>query len=410
MRSPCYFNRLLGSAQLIIGMLICVILSPWISDATAKQITFAWDPNTEPNLGGYRLHYGPVSRSYNSVIDVGNQTRYTVFDLDDNQTYYFAVTAYTINDTFESGYSNEVHTGGDSALLASQESPSEGSYESGIGLIRGWVCGASTVEMEIDGGERLKAAYGTRRTDTETVCGTADTGYGLTYNWNALGDGIHTLRALADGTEFSRVNFYVTTLGETYLQGISGEYPLPDFPQSGSETVVGWSEVHQNFVIVGSHTESGIVNQNGVEAGEATAVLAHQESPSEGSYESGIGLIRGWVCNASTVEVEIDGGERLKAAHGTSRPDTASLCGTADTGYGLIYNWNTLGDGVHSLRALADGVEFAKIVFTVTTLGQEYLRDVPAYERILSNFPSTGKETTVRWSEPHQNFMIVGFH
>ena len=405
-------RRLINNDQSIIWILIYSILSLWDTEIFAKQVTLAWDANPERNLGGYRIYYGLASRSYSSMVDVGNQTNYTIFDLDDHRTYYFAVTAYNIKGTIESSFSNEVSTGGSSLPLASQESPSEGSHESGVGLIRGWVCNASAVEVEIDGGERLRAAYGTRRTDTEAVCGTANTGYGLTYNWNLLGDGVHTLRVLADGVEFGRVSFRVTTLGATYLQGISGEYSLPDFPQPGDQVAVRWSEPHQNFVIFGANPNRGTTHSSGVPHNNAvrhSTGLAFQESPSEGSYESGVGLIRGWVCNASTVEVEIDGGARLKAAYGTRRADTEAVCGTANTGYGLTYNWNLLGDGVHTLRVLADGVEFDRVSFNVSTLGQDYLRGLPPYQHTLSNFPNTGRNVTLGWSEAHQNFVIVGF-
>jgi hypothetical protein len=232
----------------------CCILSSWATAIFAKQVTLAWDANTERNLGGYRLYYGPASRSYTSVIDVGNQTNYTFFDLEDDKAYYFAVTAYNSKQTFESGFSNEVNTASSNTPLAFQESPSEGSYESGVGLIRGWVCNASIVEVEIDGGERLKAAYGTRRADTAAVCGTADTGYGLTYNWNLLGDGVHALRALADGVEFANVAFTVTTLGQAYLRNVPAyEHTLSNFPNTGRNTALRWSEAHQNFVMVGFH-------------------------------------------------------------------------------------------------------------------------------------------------------------
>ncbi len=388
------------------------LLLLWSPAVFARQVTLEWDANTESNLGGYRLYYGPASRQYTAAVDVGNQTRYTLFDLDDAADYYFAVTAYDIRRKIESDYSNEVSTAGGSMPIASQESPSAGSYESGVGLIRGWVCNASRVEVEIDGGERLVVAYGTQRPDTAAVCGAANTGYGLTYNWNLLGDGPHTLRVLADGVEFSRVNFHVTTLGEPYLQGIGADFVLPDFPQSGGGVAVRWSEAHQNFVLVGANANRSSASRNGpatVAAQRRAAPLASQESPSAGSYESGVGLIRGWVCNAARVEVEIDGGERLVAGYGTQRPDTAAVCGATNTGYGLPYNWNLLGDGPHTLRVLADGVEFANVVFTVTTLGTDYLRNVPEYQYTVPNFPSTGSNTTLRWSEPHQNFIVAGF-
>ncbi|GAX59620.1 hypothetical protein SCALIN_C04_0108 [Candidatus Scalindua japonica] len=53
------------------------------------------------------IYSGISSRNYDSVNDVGNQTSYTMQNLVEGQTYYFAVTAYdTANN--ESGYSEEV--------------------------------------------------------------------------------------------------------------------------------------------------------------------------------------------------------------------------------------------------------------------------------------------------------------
>ena len=52
---------------------------------------------------------------------------------------------------------------------------------------------------------------------------------GLLFNWNLLGDGIHTVRALADGEAFGRATFTVTTLGVEFLQGTQGETLVADF-------------------------------------------------------------------------------------------------------------------------------------------------------------------------------------
>ena len=52
---------------------------------------------------------------------------------------------------------------------ASLESPSAGSFqESGVSLIRGWVCQASRIEISIDNGPVQRVAYGTVRPDTQT--------------------------------------------------------------------------------------------------------------------------------------------------------------------------------------------------------------------------------------------------
>ena len=67
----------------------------------------AWDPNTESDLAGYRVHYGTASGSYTVHTDVHNVTTYTVTGLTAGQTYYFAATAYDASGN-ESGYSNPV--------------------------------------------------------------------------------------------------------------------------------------------------------------------------------------------------------------------------------------------------------------------------------------------------------------
>jgi hypothetical protein len=285
--------------------------------------------------------------------------------------------------------------------LANLESPSPDSFvESGIGLIRGWVCDAERVEISLNGGPLQAVAYGTERLDTAGACGRVNTGFGLTQNWNRIGDGVHNLRAFADGVEFADVNFTVVTLSaEEFPTGLRGEYPLRDFPMAGSSPRVRWSEPHQNFVFARAVTipSAPDVPEN---------PRARLESPTQGSFESGIGLIRGWVCQAERVEVRLNGGSLQRIAYGTERLDTAGVCGTPNTGFGLTFNWNALGDGVHNLRAFADGVEFAHVNFAVTTLGGEFLTGLRR-QYSLGDFPSAGQTTEVRWSQPHQNFVVA---
>jgi hypothetical protein len=72
----------------------------------AGTVTLAWDPNNEPDLAGYILHYGTTSGTYTHAVDVGNVITNTVADLD-GSTYFFAVTAYNTSG-LESDFSNEV--------------------------------------------------------------------------------------------------------------------------------------------------------------------------------------------------------------------------------------------------------------------------------------------------------------
>jgi hypothetical protein len=287
--------------------------------------------------------------------------------------------------------------------LANLESPSPDSFvESGIGLIRGWVCQADRIDVSINNGPRQEVAYGTRRADTTTVCGHPNTGFGLTFPWYVLGEGVHNLRAFADDVEFANVNFTIATLGaEDFLTGLRGEYTLADFPVVGHSPKVRWSEPHQNFVFARARS---IPNAPPVSPHTLRAAL---ESPTQGSFESGIGLIRGWVCDAEQVEISINNRPFQAIAYGTRRADTISTCGDANNGFGLTFNWNTLGDDVHRLRARADGVDFADVNFAVTTLGgPEFLTGLRR-EYSLGDFPSAGQTTEVRWSEPHQNFIVA---
>ncbi|MBE2294464.1 MAG: fibronectin type III domain-containing protein [Phycisphaerales bacterium] len=393
------------SLLVVAGILGCL---SGISTAQTTQVTLAWDASTSPNVRGYTLYYGHSSRNYSTSINVGNKTRYTLTGLEAGTTYYFAVAAYGRTKAIRSNFSNEIrYPASTASSMAQMESPQSGSFESGVGLIRGWACQAGIVTIQIDGGAVQRVAYGTVRDDTAEICGDADNGFGYTINWNTVGEGAHNLRAFADGVEFANIDFTVSTLGVDYLQGASAEYVLSNFPATSNDIMLRWSEPHQNFVIANA-------NPNAVEPLSVVTALpeafpAYLESPQSGSFESGVGLIRGWACQAGMVAVQIDGGAVRPVAYGTARSDTVGVCGDANNGFGYTINWNTVGEGVHNLRAFVDGVEFANIDFTVTTFGVGYLQGASA-EYVLSNFPVTGNSIMLRWSEPHQNFVITDGH
>ena len=276
------------------------------------------------------------------------------------------------------------------------ENPPPDSFQSGIGVISGWACAAQEIEISFNGGPRLKAAVGTIREDTQGVCGDTNNGFGLLYNWNRLGDGAHTVAAYADGEEFASVQVIVTTLGEEFLRGASGSFPLSDFPTPGETRTLRWQQAQQNFVITTGNP------QGGGTSGAAPHVL---ENPQPGSFQSGVGVISGWACEAQAIEVSFDGGPRIQAGTGTIREDTQGVCGDTNNGFGLLYNWNRLGDGVHTVTAYADGVEFAEVTVTVTTLGAEFRRGL-SREVNIPDFPEVGTDAVLQWQEARQNFVI----
>lgn len=77
--------------------------------------TLSWDVNQGPGVAGYKIYYGNTARSgdcpsnsgYPYNVDVGNNTSYTINDLETNKTYYFSITSYNASG-MESCFSQEV--------------------------------------------------------------------------------------------------------------------------------------------------------------------------------------------------------------------------------------------------------------------------------------------------------------
>lgn len=72
----------------------------------SAQITLEWQASSG-DVAGYNVYQGTSSGDYDVVLDIGDWTSVTIADLADGEAYYFAVTAYDLQDN-ESGYSNEV--------------------------------------------------------------------------------------------------------------------------------------------------------------------------------------------------------------------------------------------------------------------------------------------------------------
>ena len=100
-------------AYILALMLYSLLLaSDW---ARADEITLAWDPNSEPDLAGYRL-YGQTEGEDSDfrllatipLADIDPQApQHTVFDLMPDTQYRFTITAYNLSGD-ESGLSNSV--------------------------------------------------------------------------------------------------------------------------------------------------------------------------------------------------------------------------------------------------------------------------------------------------------------
>ena len=278
------------------------------------------------------------------------------------------------------------------------ENPGAASFQSGIGLISGWVCDAEEVEIVLNG-EPQEAAYGTARLDTEAVCGDSDNGFGLLFNWNLLGDGEHEVVALVDGVELDRATVTVTTLGAEFLRDVTGTCTAADFP-TGDETVtLVWQQTQQNFVIAEGAAPAGPTNRAG------TPGVGYLENPGPNSFQSGIGVLSGWACEGTEVIIELNG-QPQPAAYGTERLDTLEMCGDTANGFGLLFNWNLLGEGEHEVVAVVDGEELGRATVRVTTLGAEFVRGAEG-ECVVEDFPMPGETVTLEWQQNSQNFVIT---
>ena len=158
----------------------------------------------------------------------------------------------------------------------------------------------------------------------------------------------------------------------------------------------------------------------------ATDARGSLDNPPNGGFRSGIGLISGWVCAASDVEVRIttDRGiprGTLQVAYGTSRPDVPlnSSCTNPNAGFGMTYNFNHLAEGMYTITAYADGdTQIGEPrTFEVVHLEEFALSDTNRFLQladdvqdrgvcIVPDFPVTGERTWLRWEQSTQNFVI----
>jgi hypothetical protein len=60
----------------------------------SSALTLAWDQNTEPDIEGYRVHYGTAPSNYKNTVETGGSTIVEIENLLPGTTYYIAVTAY----------------------------------------------------------------------------------------------------------------------------------------------------------------------------------------------------------------------------------------------------------------------------------------------------------------------------
>ena len=84
----------------------------YLTPSYAIDISFQWDPNSEPEIGGYRVFCREEGQSYNYTNPSweGTDTSCAIYDLDKTKTYYFVSRAFDTKGS-ESSDSNELYLG-----------------------------------------------------------------------------------------------------------------------------------------------------------------------------------------------------------------------------------------------------------------------------------------------------------
>ena len=93
--------------QIFLAAIFFLFYFPLCQLALAAQIRLAWDPNTERDLGGYKVYNGTAPWSFGEPIKLRKVTTYTLTGLTQGQTYCIALKAYDWS-RLDSGFSNQV--------------------------------------------------------------------------------------------------------------------------------------------------------------------------------------------------------------------------------------------------------------------------------------------------------------
>ena len=140
--------------------------------------------------------------------------------------------------------------------------------------------------------------------------------------------------------------------------------------------------------------------------------LAHSatlETPGNGDSLSGIGVVRGWKCEANgPLTVRFDGGSPIPLAYGNERADVQSTgaCPGSAVGFVSVWNYGVLTTGEHTAVVYDNGVEFARSTFSVVQAGAEYLTDA-AGECLIQDFPEVDTNALFSWNTGTQHLELI---
>ncbi|KGO33703.1 hypothetical protein JT06_13075 [Desulfobulbus sp. Tol-SR] len=215
--TTCKTERRFGFFNAAITIAFCIAMACLFAttDTFAKDYSFTWSANPEP-VEGYKLYYkkggepvapfdGTGAIQGPSPITIGKQTTFTISGLDENTTYYFALTA--VNGTEESGYSDIVAV---NVTSTDTTSPTPVPLTAVISPIN--QTGVAPIQLVFDGSQ--------------------STGYISSYEW-AFGDG-GTATASTVSHTYQAAGSYTAILtvkdgsGSTHQSSISITVTAPD--------------------------------------------------------------------------------------------------------------------------------------------------------------------------------------
>ena len=204
-------QRIRGGIAVFLGLLIFL---PVV--AFAAQVTVAWDPNT-PTPDGYRLYQRLEGQAYDYTDPVweGTDITTTIYDLADDQRYYFVVRAYT--GAYESADSNEI------TFISESTQPEVTSYT---------IAASAEANGSISPTGNVSTEYGTDQTFTFT----ADSGYHVSdVNVDGISKGSlasYTFTQIAGNhtiaVAFSQDTYMIPQTAEVTLAWDPND-PAPDF-------------------------------------------------------------------------------------------------------------------------------------------------------------------------------------
>lgn len=245
------------------------------------------------------------------------------------------------------------------------ENPANGTTESGIGIISGWHCTASKVEVLIDDKPVGNAYVGSTRADTATVCnGKWATGFSFLINFNDLTRGTHNIKVRADGVQFGQSTINTTQSGgESFLRGVTKQVTVPDFPKAGSNATLTWNQSKQSFVVTSIQTGTSSAPATGIAKLYGNVTFTYKFSGSTTVFTDSASL--------SAANLSSDGYLYKSVRNGTAQLGCAAtdtspefLCIIAGSGYSGV---DVFLFDVSSTGAISGKYEYCSTSMTVQT-------------------------------------------